>query len=279
MSERRSSGNRVHMRSSMYALATLGALVLALAGSSRAQAQSTAAKTARARQSAPKGQQEGIKVHGHWTIEVRKPDGKLVTHREFENSLAPIGQNNGGAQTIEGMLGGAFTPQAFQIVLNGTSASQSPASAPAPCLNGNSAASCTVQENIPPQTAQAPANCPSGSKSIFCTLTRTPPVGAYPGLITGPPPSTEPLTFQGSFTAPQAGYVGNVALNVSICNVGNSLGSTTSPADCVAGNFTPTTVGLPNPSLGGLTGTALSAPVQVTAAGETVTVSVVLSFQ
>jgi hypothetical protein len=32
------------------------------------------------------GPQEGIKVHGHWVIDVRNPDGKLVTHREFENA-------------------------------------------------------------------------------------------------------------------------------------------------------------------------------------------------
>lgn len=37
------------------------------------------------------GQHEGIKVHGHWTIEVRNPDGKLVTHREFENALDNFG--------------------------------------------------------------------------------------------------------------------------------------------------------------------------------------------
>jgi hypothetical protein len=35
------------------------------------------------------GKHEGIKVHGHWTVEVRNPDGGLVTHREFENALAP----------------------------------------------------------------------------------------------------------------------------------------------------------------------------------------------
>ena len=37
------------------------------------------------------GRNEGIKVHGHWTIEVRNPDGKVVTHREFENALAQGG--------------------------------------------------------------------------------------------------------------------------------------------------------------------------------------------
>lgn len=35
------------------------------------------------------GPQEGIKIHGHWVIDVRNPDGKLVTHREFENAYDP----------------------------------------------------------------------------------------------------------------------------------------------------------------------------------------------
>ncbi len=33
------------------------------------------------------GVAEGIKVHGHWIIEVRNPDGTLVTRREFDNRL------------------------------------------------------------------------------------------------------------------------------------------------------------------------------------------------
>jgi len=52
------------------------------------------------------GSHEGIRVHGHWTIEVRNPDGALVTHREFENSLAASGSQNLtqilGRQTILG---------------------------------------------------------------------------------------------------------------------------------------------------------------------------------
>jgi hypothetical protein len=31
--------------------------------------------------------QEGIKVHGHWTIEVRNPDGSIAERREFENAV------------------------------------------------------------------------------------------------------------------------------------------------------------------------------------------------
>lgn len=41
--------------------------------------------------SAPGAPQEGIKVHGHWMIEVRNPDGTLAEHREFENALGPNG--------------------------------------------------------------------------------------------------------------------------------------------------------------------------------------------
>jgi hypothetical protein len=115
------------------ALTTLSVLVFVPAGPSWAQSQSTESKSttagattsakiavvdtatvtqaatakpaadsaAPAAQSASKGQQEGIKIHGHWTIEVKNPDGKLVTHREFENTLTPA-----GAQTLADILSG-----------------------------------------------------------------------------------------------------------------------------------------------------------------------------
>lgn len=35
---------------------------------------------------------ESLTVSGHWVIEVRNPDGALVTRREFDNHLAPFGQ-------------------------------------------------------------------------------------------------------------------------------------------------------------------------------------------
>ena len=34
-----------------------------------------------------KAKADGIKVHGHWKIDVRDPDGKLVSQTEFENAL------------------------------------------------------------------------------------------------------------------------------------------------------------------------------------------------
>lgn len=44
-----------------------------------------------ARPSLAQGPQEGIKVHGHWVIDVRNPDGTLASHTEFENALKPGG--------------------------------------------------------------------------------------------------------------------------------------------------------------------------------------------
>src|ERR1035438_8313432 len=34
-----------------------------------------------------RGKSEGIKVHGHWVIEIRNPDGSLASRHEFENAL------------------------------------------------------------------------------------------------------------------------------------------------------------------------------------------------
>ena len=34
-----------------------------------------------------KGLNTGITVHGHWVIDVKNPDGKVASHHEFENSL------------------------------------------------------------------------------------------------------------------------------------------------------------------------------------------------
>ena len=33
------------------------------------------------------GKNEGIKVHGHWVLEIKNPDGSLASRHEFENAL------------------------------------------------------------------------------------------------------------------------------------------------------------------------------------------------
>jgi hypothetical protein len=55
---------------------------------------STAPLAAQTNQAAPpaaRGPQEGIKVHGHWTITVRNADGTIASNNEFENALESSG--------------------------------------------------------------------------------------------------------------------------------------------------------------------------------------------
>ena len=59
------------------------------------------------------GQSEGIKVHGHWVIEVRNPDGKIVTRREYENALHAEGK-----AVLASLLGRQATTGLWRIHLN-----------------------------------------------------------------------------------------------------------------------------------------------------------------
>jgi hypothetical protein len=88
-------------------------------GSSQAQAPSAGSKAAE-EESAPAnkehagGPQEGIKIHGHWVIDVRNPDGKLVTHREFENAYS-------GTHILPGILGRHFSLGFWIVTFNAIS--------------------------------------------------------------------------------------------------------------------------------------------------------------
>lgn len=63
---------------------------------------------------AQNGPSEGIKVHGHWTIDVRNPDGTLVSHHEFENAIVPS-----GLTTLARILGGREAPGPWTITVTG----------------------------------------------------------------------------------------------------------------------------------------------------------------
>jgi hypothetical protein len=105
-------------------LAALLAMVVSAANTGNAQSSATsaaapAANPAAAPAKAPaspaakppaKGQHEGIKVHGHWVLEVRNPDGSVAKHVEFENNLVTptnyptYGMN--GSQALVALLSG-----------------------------------------------------------------------------------------------------------------------------------------------------------------------------
>ena len=78
----------------------------------QALAQSTTGIPAAA--TSPDSRQEGVKVHGDWTLTVRNPDGTLAGRYEFKNALA-IGD---GADTrLAQFLGGAAVPGKWTVTL------------------------------------------------------------------------------------------------------------------------------------------------------------------
>jgi hypothetical protein len=74
---------------------------------------------------APGGPVEGIKVHGHWTIDIRNADGTIASHHEFENALT--GQ---GKRVISGLLTGTEAIAAWAVTLYGNDATDNPCAGP-----------------------------------------------------------------------------------------------------------------------------------------------------
>ena len=77
----------------------IGVTILLLAGCSSVPSQYSVPETSPGL-AADKASDEGITVHGHWTIEVRNPDGTLVERREFNNAL-----HHEGAPFLSRILG------------------------------------------------------------------------------------------------------------------------------------------------------------------------------
>ncbi len=166
------------------------------------------------------GPSEGIKVHGHWVIEVRNPDGTLASRREFDNALSLQGAINLG-----NILGRSQTVGKWRLGLNG---------APSPCNT-----QCIIGESAD-----------GGAEStLFKTLTVLPPSGNQGA----------PLKLSGTFTAQSPGNINTVSADPGACGgniapdscnvvgfLGNPMTSTTlaNPQSVVAGQQVQVTVTL-----------------------------------
>jgi hypothetical protein len=65
---------------------------------------------------------ENIEVHGHWTIEVRNPDGQTAEYLEFENLYTPV------SNFLPRVLSREYTLGSYIVRLSGPED---------PCLNGS----------------------------------------------------------------------------------------------------------------------------------------------
>jgi hypothetical protein len=235
-----------------------------------------AAQTATATESPDKGLSTSIKVHGHWVIEVKNPDGKLVSHTEFENSLNSAfilahfltGNSTVGEWGI--LLGDPKSPPCTATILT---AFNNPYNGAAVEYQGPF---CVLSQMAPP-AAIYPQNCNSGPNS-----------GCAYNLQFGYANNLDAsLGLSGSVTVPNSGIISQVQTIVSAC------GNNVAPSTC------PTETSQDSPTIGvdklvALTGATLpqsnttttpcggsgqiSCAVSVTA-GQTVNVSVTLSFQ
>lgn len=300
-------------------LAVLSLLFLAMAGAGMAQATgaaaqpatkaavpaaapvnaSPAAQAAQTRQAAapgqhrPGGTREGVKVHGHWMIEVRSPDEKLLSHTEFENSLTTAGNT-----VLSGFLLGSEVPGGYTVILSGNGSEQN---GPCPMVPLTGSTACDLVGSLisplPAAFGDPFAEC--GGTAWGALVTAAGP--CFPLSISGG--GTGALTFTGtavsSTTATYPASITDVYLNPTYCisypggepavGPGNAA---VSPNTCAEGaqagapvSQNLTHANLPQgpppgtaPNLCGGTG-QVSCAVTVPEAGDSINVQVTLSFQ
>ena len=148
---------------------------------------------------APRGPVEGIKVHGHWTIDIRNADGTLASHHEFENALV-------NPDMLVTSLMGDLTPGGWRIRLaSNNNPQQMPCGPSKPCV-------------IREQHAK-PATFETESTNLILTLISS-------GTTSGPAQAT--LHFDGSITSGTGSpLIQVVTSQLSYCS------AATAPSQCV----------------------------------------------
>ena len=227
---------------------------------------------------AEKGTQEGIKVHGHWTIDVKNPNGTVVTHREFENSLAGPGGSL-GANTLAGLLSGNYVVGPWAITLFGS---------PGPCSSATSsigAGTCVILSasatGTPPGFTGGCMTTPTkASPQPFCYATLNESLGGTPqGLFSS-------FALSGSAYSDQTASITSVTTNVELCPnpsfnilVGTAVAQTSVSANaCLTTSFGTDPVTGTTGAFTRFTSSTLANPIPV-GLGQIVQATVVISFQ
>jgi len=247
----------------------------AVAPGSGAQTIATAARGSPAKRT-----HEGIQVHGHWTIEVRNPDGTLDKRVEFENGICHNLSLANGSQIIQGdtplfdLMSGTFALAGWYIQLGNVVTSTPP---PTTAACGVTSPGLPGADFTIVQTGMADPShfCPVISTGHCFLSLSNPAVSAIPGS----------LTLSGQFLVPLGGAtaITDVSTNMILCTpvatspVGACMAM---PTIALTGNIVTASnaAGASYYYVGyQFTGQYLAAPVQV-ADGQTVGVTVVISF-
>jgi hypothetical protein len=227
-----------------------------------AKSAAPAAQKAIATESPDKGLNTGIKIHGHWVIEVKNPDGKLVSHAEFENSLQP-----GGQTALAGLLWG-FALGDWAIFVDGASGDTQ-----LPCTStlGNGSSPCEIVE---PGSFFA-SNCASG---LPANLTYA---ECFPTLVLANDTnhSSSTVGLAGTFVASAAGVITDVQAFLHLCGPSSTPSTCASPNGQVIVAYEFTSRILPAQGSVQCGGTGQPSCTVNVNAGQTVNVSVTYSFQ
>jgi hypothetical protein len=157
------------------------------------------------------GNHEGIKMHGHWVIDVKNPDGTIAEHRDFENTIAGYGQ-----ELLAGLLSGYVVPSDYGIFLT--------TSGTVPCAVPQGFQGCVIVRSL--TTLPASAICPY--YTCFTGLTLTP-------TLIDNASSGSAIVLAGTFTATQGGTINGVTTIYGTCpaNLSSVTGlATVTPTTC-----------------------------------------------
>ncbi len=288
------------------------ALLLLGPAAPRAHGQAAASPAGAARMSAPavqparpaaltarkpggRGMHEGIAVHGWWVIEVKRPDGKLLSHTEFENNLDLGGL--GGALTNffsqrngsnpDGTSNTVYTPGEWGITLGDPTSPPCSANISQYAFNGTPSEPVAsllayggpfcVLTQLQPPAAIYPLNCGSGAT-----------VGCSYNLLAED--SNANLVLSGTVVSQSAGTISQVQTVISVCS--GTVGPTacwkeTAPdaqVNAAGGDWVGTFTAAPLPASSTTTTPCggsgqISCAVTVPEAGDSINVTVTLSFQ
>jgi hypothetical protein len=108
------------MRTTQWMATTVWALVFAASSTALLSAQTTELQS---------GPAEGIKVHGHWMIDIKNPDGTPAAHHEFENAL-----QTGGALKLAAFLGRVNAPGRWYVLLYSLAGAANCVQSGVPCV-------------------------------------------------------------------------------------------------------------------------------------------------
>jgi hypothetical protein len=180
-------------------------------------AAATATAFAQGRASGPN---DDIKVHGHWTIDIKDANGSLVARHEFENAL-----QEPGALNIANFLGRVNAPGFWAVFLYGPVGTPDCIPAGLPCILRENTSASTGSS---PLTVSVPTTGPNQGKLVLSGSFTSPDARSFNRAISGvslcPPgsPSCTTGTLGGNFTlkdfpaiAVQAGQIVQVTVVIS----------------------------------------------------------------